>query len=83
MEITKAFAEKPLKRVKYIFKKDGGSLYRFTDHETIWNGPLQKKIELKSINIRKKHKSVSHSKNSWKGLRAKWLTNYTLDVLCP
>ena len=35
MEITKAFAEKPLKKVKYIFKKDGGSLYRFTDHETI------------------------------------------------
>ena len=41
------------KRVKYIFKIDGGSPYRFTDHETIWNGPLQKKIELKSINLRK------------------------------
>ena len=27
----------------------GGSLYSFTDHETISNGVLQKKIELKSI----------------------------------
>ena len=32
---------------------------------------VHEKNELKSINLRKKHKSVSHPKNSWKSLRAK------------
>ena len=62
------------------FKIDGGRLYRFTDH--ISNCPSQKKIELNSINLRKKHKSVSHPKNGSKSLRAKWLTNYNFGVLC-
>ena len=62
------------------FKIDGVGLYRFTDH--ISNCPSQKKIELKSINLRKKHKSVSHLKNGSKSLRAKWLTNYIFDILC-
>ena len=64
--------------LKSVFR--WGRLYRFTDH--ISNCPSQKKIELKSINLRKKHKSVSHPKNGSKSLRAKWLTNYILDILC-
>ena len=37
--------------MKYIFKL-AGVVYSFTDYETIWNGVLQKKIELKSTILR-------------------------------
>ena len=62
------------------FKIDGGRLYRCTD--PISNCPSQKKIELKSIKLRKKHTSISHPKNGSKSFRPKWLTNHFFDVLC-
>ena len=43
---------------------------------------LNDKVYAKDTVTCKKHESVSHPKNSSKGLWDKWFTNYILDVLC-